>query len=92
MAKISSNSITALVIGVVMIVVLFNVMVSVVPLGTTAVHNLSDALVGQSATIGTGPATFAGQIDELSGWFWVVGPLVLVLGLVIGLFLKKGRR
>lgn len=70
--RVTTGKITSIVLAIVMLVVLFQILPSVIPLGSTAVHNLSDSLSGQGATIGTSAASFAGQIDDLTGWFWVI--------------------
>lgn len=92
MARVGTGTITALVIGVIMLTVLFSVAVTVIPTGATAFHNLSDALAGDGDIIGTDAAAFAGNTDTYVGWFWVIGPFVLMISLVIGLFLGRGGR
>lgn len=89
---VSPNKIVGLVLVLVMMTVLFGVARTVIPTAATSYHNLSDALKGDGAIIGTDAAAFAGDTDDYLGWFWVIGPFVLAILLVVGIFLKKGRR
>lgn len=89
--KVGTGMIVSVVIGILMLTVLFSILPDTIPTATTAVHNLSDSLNAQSAVIGTGASTFAGNLDSLTGWFWVIGPLVLVIVFVTGMFLQGGK-
>lgn len=92
MAKIGVGVITSVVLGILMLTVLFSVARSTIPTGATAVHNLSDTLAGMSDVIGESPASFAGDMDSLTGWFWVIAPFTLVIVYVVGIFLGGGGR
>lgn len=82
----------SIITGIILLTVMVSMLPSIIVTGATATHNLSDGLAGQSATIGSAPASFAGNIDDYMGWFWVLGPFILVLTAVVGLFLGNKRR
>lgn len=89
--SVSSGAIVSLVLVIIMLTVLVSVAEDVIPTGATAYHNLSDTLAADSAVLGTDAASFAGDTDDYLGWFWVLGPFVLVLMAIVGIFMK-GRR
>ena len=91
MVKVSTGMITGAIVALVMAVVFLSMLPTLIPTATKAVHNLSDAIGNDGENIGTGAAALGDNIDDWTGYFWVVGPLVLVIGVVLSLFLK-GRR
>lgn len=90
--SINPGKIVGLVISVVMLVVLLGVSQTVIPQGAGATYNLFSNL-NNATHLGTGAVTLAGNIPSYTGWFWVLGPFVLVIAVVLGVFMagrKKG--
>ena len=103
MVKVSTEMITGAIITLVMAVVFFSMLSSLIPTATTAVHNLSDVVGGGGntsskqyidarANIGTGAGALAQNLDDWTGYFWIVGSLVLVISVILGVFIKGKRR
>lgn len=91
MVKLSPSIMVTAALVIVMFVAFLGMLVTLIPTGATSVHNLSDALSGQGEVLGTGAATFAGTMDDNTGWFWVIGPFAFIAMAIIGIFIVKGR-
>lgn len=89
---VNTGKIRAMIIGVIMMVVLFKIAATLVPTGAQAYHNLSDTLKADTDVLGTDAAAFAGDTDDYVGWFWVLGPFLLVISVVLAVFTLGGRR
>lgn len=98
--SITSGSIVSLVLVIIMLVVFINIIEDVIPSGATAYYNLSETFSCTNETkcgmnadqvYGSDAASFAGDTNDYLGWFWVLGPFVLVLMAVVGIFMR-GRR
>lgn len=90
--KVNAGTIISVVLAILFATVLFKMLPSLIPSIATSVHNLSDTLSGDGDLIGTEAAAFAGEMDSLTGWFWVIGPMVLVILVAVSLFKTSGRR
>ena len=88
--KIGHDKITGLIVSVIMLTVLLAVASTVIPTGSQAFYDLSTSL-SNATVLGTGAVAFAADMPSYVGWFWVLGPFVLVIGLVVGLFFKGGN-
>lgn len=88
--KVTAGVIVGLIVALIMLQVLVGVAEDVIPTAAEDYHNLSDTLAGSTAILGTDAAAFAGDTDDYLGWFWVLGPFILVLAVVLGVF--RGRR
>ena len=87
----NQNMLLGLIVGIIFIVILVSMSSTLIPTGAVAYHNMSDTLAANGEALGTDAAAFAGNTDSWLGWFWVVGPFILVIYLVINLFLKPKR-
>lgn len=87
--KIGPGMIKAAIIGIIFMVVLLQILPDLIVDGATAVHNLSDSLAAESDVLGSDAASLGGDIDDYTGYFWVVGPLVLVISIIVGIFLRR---
>lgn len=93
MVHISAGTIKGALMTVLFGTVLFMMLPKVVPLAITAVSDFWTNLSGSSDTLGAGPASLAGTMNSITGWFWVLAAFGLVIGTVFGIFiLTKGRR
>lgn len=88
--KIGTGTIVGLILGLIFLTVLLSVADDTIPTAATAYHNLSDTIASNTDVFGTDAASFAGDTDGYLGWFWVIGPFVMVIMLVLSLF--RGRR
>lgn len=89
--KVGAGAIVGLILSLIMLTVFLSVAEDTIPTAATAYHNLSDTLAGNSAIYGTDAASFAGDTDDYLGWFWALGPFVLVIGIVLAVFMRRGR-
>lgn len=89
---VTTGKITGAILGILMLVVFVSMLPSLISVGATSVSNLFTNLSGMGAVIGTDAAAFAGNANGYIGWFWVIGPFILVVGFIVALFLKRGRR
>lgn len=89
---INSGKIKGLIVGIVMLVVLISVAETMVPTGAEAFHNLTDTLGDETDTLGTDAAAFADDMDDYVGWFWALGPFILVISVVLAAFTLGGGR
>ena len=98
-----SGVIIALILGMVFLNVIFNVASDLIPDTATAYHNFTESgnvVNSTGAHIGTNTDYFGSDADAFLrdsdsylGWFWVLGPFILGITLVLAMFkLKKGRR
>lgn len=87
--KLSTGMITGLIVSIVLITVLLNVARTTIPIAATAFHNLTDSQAAATGVYGTNAASLAGNFDDYAGYFWVLGPFVLVIGVAMALFLRK---
>lgn len=87
--RISAGTIVGVIIALIMITVLLKILPTTIPTAATAYHNLTDDMAADTDVYGTDASAFAGDLDDLLGWFWVFSPFVLTLGVVLGVFLKR---
>lgn len=91
--KITTRTIVALIMSLIFVVVLFQMLPGLLPQAITSVNSLfSASILGNETLVGAAPAAFAANVTSYLGWFWVVSPFVLVIGIILGLFLVGGRR
>lgn len=92
--KVTAGKIVGVIISLIMVLVLFSMLPNILPSVINSVNTLfgTDGL-NNATLVGTGPASFASNVSTYLGWFWVVSPFVLVIGVILALFLRgKGRR
>lgn len=89
--KLNTGLLVGLITGVIFLVIFLGIASSMIPTAATSYHNFSDAMAAQGAVVGTQAASFAGQTDDYLGWLWVAMPFLLILGLILGLFMIRGR-
>lgn len=80
--------------GAIVALIFLTVFVSILPdlIETSAdsVQTLAEGYTANATLYGTGASTIGGKIDDWMGYFWVLGPFVLIIGIVVKLFM--GRR
>lgn len=89
-SKVNSGMIVGVIVAVIFAMVLFSILPTVYPDMIQDYYNFTSELELLSTELGTGPSTFAGNMHEYAGWFWVLGPFLLVIGIALTLF-KGGR-
>lgn len=89
--SVGPNAIVSLIMVLIFATILLSVGRTTIPTAATAYHNLSDSLASETDVLGTDAAAFAGDTDGYVGWFWALGPFVLVIGIVMAVFMKKRR-
>lgn len=85
----SAGIIIVVIMALIMLTVLLKVLPSTLPTAATSFHNLTDVLAANTEVYGTEAAAFAGDLDTLMGWFWVLAPFILVLGVVLAIFFRR---
>lgn len=90
--KVNSGLIVGLILSVVFFTVLLSVASNVIPTGAMAYHSLATAFGGNSTIYGSGASSFATNTIAYVGWFWVLAPFILTVGLIMALFVVGGRR
>jgi hypothetical protein len=89
---VKEKNITNVIYVVIFAVVLLTMLPSLIPLASNAAADLFTTLGNNTVSaVGTDAAAFALQMPDLLGWFWILGPIVLVIGIAMGMF-KSGRR
>lgn len=93
MTKITPSKIKGVVLSIIFATILFAILPTLYTDIIQNFYNFTDDLAGMTTQLGTGPAGFAGDVSTYAGWFWVIGPFIMVIGLALGLLaFKKGRR
>lgn len=88
--QIGAGMIKGAIIALVFLTVFLSILPSLIHTSAESVQTLSTEL--SNATIyGDSAAGLGGQIANWTGYFWVLGPLVLIIGLVTKLFMSRGR-
>lgn len=91
--KLNSNSIITIVVVLLMVTVLFSMLPSILPTVITSVNNLfGSTALGNATLVGAGPSAFATTVTTLTGWFWVIGPFLLTVSIIVGLFIAGKHR
>lgn len=73
-----------------MLTVLLGVLESTVPTSAQAFYDFTAGLTNTSV-YGADAVAFAGDVPGYLGWFWVIGPFVMVIMIVLGIFGLKRR-
>jgi hypothetical protein len=91
--KINEKTIMTTIVVVLFGVVLLRMLPSLIPLASGAASDLFVTLGNNTASkVGEEAATFASTVPSILGWFWVIGPVILVITLAIGMFKHKQHR
>ena len=88
---VNTKTIINLLMSIVFMVVLLSVAAQLIPVGAEAFYDMTQSMTN-TTILGAGPVAFAEITPALLGWFWVLGPFILVIMIVIGIFLKKRGR
>jgi hypothetical protein len=90
---INQNSIKTTIVTVLFAVVLLTMLPSLIPLASNASANLFTTLGNNTVSgIGTEASAFALTLPSLLGWFWVIGPILLVMGIAFAMYSgSKGK-
>lgn len=86
--RISTGTIKASILGLIFLTVLLSMLPNLINTSQTAINSTAVEL-SNTALYGTGPAGVADDITDYSGWFWVVGVLLLVLTAIFAVFRVK---
>lgn len=80
--------------GAIVALMFLTVLISMLPRlihqNAIAVVELSEEY-GNTTLYGEGASELGTQVDDWTGYFWVIGPLVLIITVVLGIFLKRRR-
>lgn len=87
---VSTGMIKGFIVGLIMLTVFLSIAPNLIHTSAVSVTALSTEL-SNSTLYGSGAAAIGGQIDDWTGYFWVVGPLILLITVILGVFLR-GRR
>jgi hypothetical protein len=95
MTQVNKNTIVNTILVVLFGVVLLKMLPSLIPLASNAAADLFTTLGNNTASgVGVEAAAFATEVPSILGWFWIVSPVILVIGLALGMFAYgkgKGR-
>lgn len=89
---VNARSIKGLILVLILTMVLFKIAADVVPTAAEGYANLSDELAAQTDVLGTDAAAFGGDTKGYVGWFWVIGPFLLAVSVILGAFAYRRRR
>lgn len=87
--RIGVGMIKSAIIGLIFMTVLLNILPDLIDDSATAVHNMSSDFAAGTDIYGTSAASLGGSIDDWTGYFWVVGVFVLVIGVITGIFMRR---
>lgn len=90
-ARVGVGTIKAAIIGLIFLTVLVSILPDLILDSGEAVNDLSGMYEGNSTVFGTGPSELGGNIDEYAGWFFVIGPFILIITVVLGIFMSRRR-
>lgn len=86
--RIGAGMIKAAIIGLVFMTVLVSILPSLINTSAISVQTLSDEY-SNTTLYGTSASTIGTQIDNWAGYFWVLGPFIMVIGVITGIFMKR---
>ena len=93
MAKVNERSIVGVIMVVLFGVVLLKMLPSLIPLASNSAADLFTTLGNNTVSgVGTEASAFSLEMPSILGWFWIVGPILLVIGIALGMFKGSGRR
>lgn len=88
---VGPGMIKGLIISLVFLVVLLSIAPQLIHTGAVSVQGLATEY-NNSTLYGTGASAIGTQIDDWTGYFWVLGPLVLCMTVILGVFaMRRGR-
>ena len=103
--KITVGTVIGVILALIMFTVLLSVSTDIIPTAATSVHNLTDEFSCSSTDnmtsctadshniYGDDAASFGEDMDNYMGWFFVLGPFILAIVVVLAVFMGKiGRR
>lgn len=89
MAKFGPNALKGVLIVTIMATLFFSMLPSLLYTMSTGIDDTLEAIQLNTTLYGTGPAGIAGTVQANWGYFIVVGVLLLVIGVVSGVFKKR---
>jgi hypothetical protein len=90
-ARIGVGTIKGAIIGLIFLTVLVSILPDLILDSGEAVNDLSGMYAGNSTVFGSGASDLGGSIDEYAGWFFVLGPFILIITVVLGVFMTTRR-
>lgn len=87
---LGTGTIKAVLVGVIFLTVLLAMLPTLIHTSQESVTSLATEY-SNSTLYGTGASAIGTQIDDYSGYFWVIGPLVLIITFVLGVFMSRRR-
>lgn len=78
--------------GAIVALIFLTVFVSILPsLIHTSALSVKDLATeyGNTTVYGSSASAIGTQIDDWTGYFWVLGPFVLIIGIIVALFMKR---
>lgn len=90
--RIGPGMIKGAIISLIMLTVFLSILPDLIIDSATSVSELSDAYAANTTVLGTGAASIGGNIDDWTGYFWVLGPFILIITIVLGVFVSGRRR
>lgn len=80
--------IKAAIVGLIFLTVLLSILPDLIHTSAESVQTLSTEL-SNSTIYGSGAANIGSNLSTWTGYFWVIGPLLLIITIVLGLFMRK---
>lgn len=87
--KINPGMIIGVLLSLIFLGLLLKIATAVIPQAASSYHTFATSVSGNSTLYGADAAAFAADTPGYLGYFWVLGPFVLVLMLIIGMFMRR---
>lgn len=89
---IGAGTIKGIVVAILMLTVLISMLPSLILTNAEAVYDLSTMYAANSTYLGADAAALGANVNDWTGWFWVIGPLLMLITTILGLFMIGGRK
>lgn len=87
--RIGPGMIKGAIVGLVLLTVFLSILPDLIIDSATSVNELSDAYAANTTVLGDNAASIGGSIDEWTGYFWVLGPFILIIGFITAMFMRR---
>lgn len=86
--KIGVGMIKGAIIALIFLTVLLNILPSLIHQNAVSVGALATEY-GNATVYGSSASSIGSQIDDWTSYFWVLGPLILIITVILGIFMGK---
>lgn len=87
-AALGPGAIKGTLVTMIFFVVLVAMLPTLIELGADKTSDLA-AVYSDNSTLFGDAAPIGEELDDFAGYFWVAGPLILIIGIIGSIFLKR---